>query len=395
MRLRLFFISALAPLFVWAAEPVVSSGQTAGSARISEKIDETRAKIDRRKGKEKVLTGAISGYNAKIETMQVGIDRIAVRQAAVQEDLDAKQAELDRLQTALRAERKRMVRLKARLAQARRILADRLAELYKADKPDLVSVVLNSHDFADLIERQDFIARINEQDRRIVTLVRDAKRDATETVTKLDGLEERQATATARIEARRDEIDALKQQEIDARSVYDRARDGKQSVLDGVQGERQELEGHLESLEKEQAKVEAELAGAAGSAPTGSYRGTGGPLSMPVAGTFSSPFGYRWGRLHAGVDIAASEGTPIHAADSGRVVIASWTGGYGNYTCVQHSASMTTCYAHQSRYGTSVGANVRRGQLIGYVGNTGHSFGAHLHFEVRINGNPTDPTAYL
>jgi len=395
MRLRLFIISALAPLAIWALEPMVSSGQTASSAKVAEKIDETRAKIDRRKSKEKVLTGDISKYTAKIETMQVGIDRIAARQAVVQSDLDEKQAELTRLQEDLRAERKRLVRLKARLNEARTILAARLAELYKADKPDLVSVVLNAHGFADLIERSDFIARINAQDQRIVTLVRDAKKDATGTVKKLDGLEERQAVVTQRIKERRDEIDALKQKEIDARSVFDRARDGKEEVLDSVQGERKELEGHLASLEKEQAKVQASLAGAAGSAPAGGYKGSGGPLSMPVNGTFTSPFGYRWGRLHAGVDIAAAEGTPIYAADSGNVVIASWTGGYGNYTCVQHTSSMTTCYAHQSRYGTSVGANVKRGQLIGYVGNTGHSFGAHLHFEVRINGNPTDPTGYL
>lgn len=393
MRLRLFLIAALAPAFVWASSPVLSQGQTASSAQLADRIDETQAKIDRRKGKEKVLTGAITQYNQKISGIQEGIDRIAAREEVVQNDLDAKQAELTRLQTALRTERKRMVRLRARLAQTRRILSVRLAELYKADKPDLVSVVLNAHGFADLIERGDFIARINEQDNRIVRLVRDAKKDATATVKRLDGLEERQATVTARIRERRDEITALKQERIDARSVYDRAREGKQSVLQGVRSERQDLEGHLESLEKEQAKVQASLAGVA--APTGSFKGTGGPLSMPVNGTFSSPFGYRWGRLHAGVDIAAAEGTPIHAADSGRVVIAGWTGGYGNYTCVQHSASMTTCYAHQSRYGTSVGANVRRGQLIGYVGNTGHSFGAHLHFEVRINGTPQDPTGYL
>ena len=121
-------------------------------------------------------------------------------------------------------------------------------------------------------------------------------------------------------------------------------------------------------------------------------------MIWPVNGTMSSPFGQRWGRLHAGIDISAGEGTPIHAADSGRVVLMQGTGasgGYGNYTCVQHTATMSTCYAHQSRFGTSVGASVGQGQVIGYVGNTGHSFGAHLHFEVRINGSPVNPMGYL
>jgi murein DD-endopeptidase MepM/ murein hydrolase activator NlpD len=70
-------------------------------------------------------------------------------------------------------------------------------------------------------------------------------------------------------------------------------------------------------------------------------------------------------------------------------------GGYGNYTCIQHTGSLSTCYAHQSRFGTSNGAAVQQGQVIGYVGSTGHSTGAHLHFEVRVNGSPVNPLGFL
>ena len=103
----------------------------------------------------------------------------------------------------------------------------------------------------------------------------------------------------------------------------------------------------------------------------------------------------RWGRLHAGVDIAVPAGTPIRAAKSGRVILMGPTGGYGNYTCVGHGGGVSTCYAHQSRFGTSVGANVSQGQVIGYVGCTGHCFGDHLHFEVRVGGAPVNPMGYL
>ena len=99
----------------------------------------------------------------------------------------------------------------------------------------------------------------------------------------------------------------------------------------------------------------------------------------------------RWGRLHAGVDIAAPAGTPIRAAQSGRVILMGWTGGYGNYTCIGHGNGLSTCYAHQSRYATSNGASVQQGQVIGSVGCTGHCFGDHLHFETRVGGAPREP----
>jgi len=123
-------------------------------------------------------------------------------------------------------------------------------------------------------------------------------------------------------------------------------------------------------------------------------RGSGG-LVQPTQGQFTSPFGQRWGRLHAGIDVAAPTGTPIRAAAAGRVILMEPTGGYGNYTCIDHGSSVSTCYAHQSKFGTKRGAMVEQGEGIGWVGNTGHSFGAHLHFEVRINGRPVDPLEYL
>jgi murein DD-endopeptidase MepM/ murein hydrolase activator NlpD len=155
---------------------------------------------------------------------------------------------------------------------------------------------------------------------------------------------------------------------------------------------RREL-AHLRALEAERRRVSRALAAAGivdGAALVGSGR-----LIWPITGPLTSPFGQRWGRLHAGIDISAPAGTPIRAADSGRVALAGWQGGYGLYTCVKHTASLSTCYAHQSRLGTSQGAAVRQGEIIGYVGNTGHSFGNHLHFETWVRGQPVDPMGFL
>ena len=124
--------------------------------------------------------------------------------------------------------------------------------------------------------------------------------------------------------------------------------------------------------------------------------GGGGRLAWPVVGPVVSPYGMRWGRLHAGIDIAVAAGTPIYAAAAGRVTTKGWVGGYGNYTCLDHGQQISTCYAHQSRFGpTPPGGLLGPGQLVGWVGCTGHCFGDHLHFEVRIAGRPIDPLPYL
>lgn len=153
---------------------------------------------------------------------------------------------------------------------------------------------------------------------------------------------------------------------------------------------RRDLED-LRSLEAADRKVRA-LLSVPGAGPI--ERGSGG-LIHPVNGGVVSPFGQRWGRLHAGVDLAASTGTPIRAAQTGQVVIAGVVSGYGNYTCIAHTKTFTTCYAHQSRFLTRKGAVVRQGQVIGLSGCTGHCFGPHLHFETRVNGRPVDPLGYL
>ena len=124
---------------------------------------------------------------------------------------------------------------------------------------------------------------------------------------------------------------------------------------------------------------------------------TGGELTLPTSGQISSKYGPRWGRNHNGIDIAAPIGTPIVAAESGKVIKAGPATGFGNWIVIDHGGGMTTVYGHMYARGVhvNVGDEVRRGEKIGEVGNAGWSTGPHLHFEVRINGKPVDPLSYL
>jgi len=401
MRVRVLLAAVALPLVLWAVLPLPSSGQPKQQElqELQRKIDRARDKIGRKKGTERVLTTQISAYNRRIRRLQSKIGTLQTRQERVQVDLDAKRSELESLRGDLRSERARLVRLRARLDETRRLLRVRLIEIYKAEPPDVVTVILNSDGFADLLERTEFIRRISNQDRNVVNIVRAAKADSVSGEKKLSKLEARQRLVTQIVQKRRDEIASVRMDLVGTRVGYTRTKNGKAAALGGVRDDRRRLERHADGLQAASNKIAGQLAAAqgqyAGDLPI--KRGNGSMI-WPVNGALGSPFGPRWGRLHAGIDIPASEGTPIRAADAGRVVLMQGTGasgGYGNYTCVQHTATMSSCYAHQSRFGTSQGARVSQGQVIGFVGNTGNSFGAHLHFEVRVNGSPVDPMGYL
>src|SRR3954470_9149074 len=402
MRLRHVLAGAVLPVVLcvslWLVLPLGSPATTpqGRAASIQKNTKTTRGKIGRRKGTERVLSSDIARYSSRIHRLQGSIQTLQTREQRIQSDLDARRAELVATQKKLREERARLARLRKRLAEGRRVLAQRLRELYEADRPDLMTVVLNSKGFADLLERGEFLSRIQDQDNTIITLVRSAKADATATSARLDRLERRQQQLTAIVLQRRDEVAQVKNQLIGTRVGYENTKAGKQNALGRVRTERRSLETHLDELQKESDRIQAQLQSGTG-IPAGPIRGGSGRFVWPVNGPITAPFCERraWEACHPGMDIAVPTGTPIRAADGGRVAIAGWVGGYGNYTCIQHTASLSTCYGHQSVLKVSVGQQVTQGQIIGLSGSTGHSIGPHLHFEVRVNGAVTNPMNYL
>ena len=398
-RLGLLITVAVIPLVLWAALPMLSDGAVQSQASsIGSKIDRKKRLIEAKKGRERVLSSTITRYSQRIGSLQGDITVLERKQISIQVDLDAKRAELARIQEQLRQEKIRLARLRARLAEARIALASRLVDLYKADKPDVITVVLESDGFADLLERTEFMKRVSDQDSRIIDRVRTARAEAKKTAKHLAVLEKRQTKVANAIQARRDAVARIKGQLVDRRDAFARVRSAKSSALASTRDSRQHLEGDLAILEKENAKIQARLATASngtGPVAAGPIKPGSGGLIWPVNGPVVSPFGMRWGRLHAGVDIAVPSGTPVHAAKSGRVLIAGWVSGYGNYTCIGHGGGLSTCYGHQTSIGVSVGQSVSQGQVIGASGCTGHCFGPHVHFETRINGVPVNPMGYL
>ena len=369
------------------------------SAPLSGRIAHKRGEIAKVKRREGVLTTTIARYNTRIEGLEGEISATQKRLSRVQRSLDAQRAELLRVRDRLEVVRDRLERLRRELGVAREVLAARLVEIYKSDQPDALTVVLEADGFADLLERAEFLDRISDQDREITNRVRVLRDGVKVRADELASLERREQLAAEVILRRRDEVAGTRDHLLASRSDLRSVRNDRRGALASVRSRHQHLAEDLESLEREQARVSGALQGAGQRAfgpGAGPIRRGSGQLIWPVNGPITGVFGEaRPGHMHAGIDISAPGGTPIRAADSGRVVLLGTVGGYGLYTCVQHTGSMSTCYGHQSRFGTSSGASVRQGQVIGYVGSTGHSTGNHLHFEVRINGSPVNPMGYL
>jgi murein DD-endopeptidase MepM/ murein hydrolase activator NlpD len=393
-RLGLLLVVAALPLALWGVLPMLSGAESPQS--IQNRIDSKQKQIDAHKGRERVLTSDISAATSRINSLQGDITELQTKQVRLESDLAAKREELAQIQEDLRRERLRLARLRERLAQARVLLANRLVQIYKSDPPDVVTVVLESDGFRDLLETAEFMERASKDDARIIDRVTKTKQETAASEARLEKLEKRAEDVAKAIEGQVQEVVSVKTTLVNRRDSFQSVRADKASMLASTRSSRHNLEEDVASLQKEQAAIIARLQGSSSPA-AGPIQSSGGPWIWPVSGTITSPFceSRSWESCHPGIDIAVPTGTPIRAAAGGRVAIAGWTGGYGNYTCIQHSASLSSCYGHQSSIGVSVGQQVSQGQVIGAVGSTGFSTGPHLHFEARINGAVTNPLNYL
>jgi len=375
---------------------VLPGGAVAAAKDLYEKQEEKEAKLSKVRERKGVLTTTISRYRKRIERLTGEVAALRTREAEVRVRLEAKQAELDRAVGELDTAKKHLAAVKARLKRALVALRDRLVAIYETGTPDLLSVIVDSDGYEELVNRSEYLNRIHGLDEAVVDRVRELRNQVRRTVARL-------RSAKLRIEAARDAIAAEQQALASARAAVQSRQSklvavkrGREAVLKQINSNEHRVEGALAEV---QAEIAAQLQSTSSAPlPAGPIRSGSGQLIWPVDGPVVSGFGTRWGRMHEGIDIAVPAGTPIRAAASGSVVLLqseSGSGGYGNFTCLDHGGGLQTCYAHQSSFAVGSGDGVSQGQVIGYVGCTGHCYGDHLHFEVRIGGTPTDPLGYL
>jgi murein DD-endopeptidase MepM/ murein hydrolase activator NlpD len=364
----------------------------------SEKLEAVEAKIGKAEEREGVLSSDIAAMGDEISALEGQVATLRNQEAAAEEELAAKEAELQGAEDELREALDRLATLRGRLKRALVNLRERLVAIYTYGSADLTEVILSSEDYGDMVARTAYLDAINESDQALAERVRSLRDEAKKLV-------RQRKIAKLTIEDARDAI-ADKEQRLESTRSTLESREGallsaraqRRAALKGIEGE---IDEHEEIAADLRSQIAQEIAEATGGValPAGPMQSpSAAGFIWPVEGTVTSGFGYRWGRMHEGIDISVPEGTPIRAAADGTVILEQSeyeSGGYGNYTCIDHGGGLSTCYAHQSSFAASVGARVSQGDVIGYSGNTGHSTGPHLHFEVRINGAPTDPLGYL
>lgn len=352
---------------------VIAKSNVSSLSKKQTELNRTLKNIKNGIGQKQVYKNVV---NNNIKSLRSQIDSEAKKFDALTRVIEQKEAIIAATQTAVESQRDE--------------LAKRMCAIYKTCDTSALEILLGAKDFGDLLDKADFVQKMSQQDSNIInslneniknvesekTVVEQNKTEATKFKNSLD----EKKTQLENIEKENDAaISGLKQQETIT-----------QSRLNQILLEKQKLEEQLSQFHAQYAKSEIH---------SSNYSKGRYSWPLPGFGLISSPWGGK--RNHKGIDISGSGvyGAPIVAAADGVVIKVnssdSWGSGWGYHVMISHGNGYATQYAHCSSINVSAGQHIKAGQVIGRVGNTGHSTGAHLHFETWKDGKRYNPTTEI
>lgn len=378
-----------------AAHAVTPSAAQTQLDSARDRLALVRQHVEEAKQREAGLRGQVAAFDQRLDAITGQLSAIEAEIARVDAKARKTEAELARLRARLEVKTAELREAQAELETQEAAFERRVVATYKQGEVDYLDVLLGSRDYDDFVTRLDLVRELVGSDNQFVGQL-DAAR-ARVAAQKAALVADREAATKARAALARQgqRLEALRADAAAKEQSLLAARQAKAGLLQKAATTRAAWEAQEDQLLAESNQLAAIIAGRSG----GAVHSTG-QLIWPVNGVVTSGFGWRMHpifhvmKFHTGIDIAAAYGTPIKAADGGSVIYAGGMTGYGNVTIINHGRGLSTLYAHQSRLAVGSGT-VTRGQVIGYVGSTGFSTGPHLHFEVRVNGNPVNPLGYL
>lgn len=385
-------VSLFAPSAAVALSSKDVAAHAAAAAAARKKAAAEQTKANALLSETQRLETQISGIETELEKLGTAIGTATQRRA----NLDS---QIELLRSEIGAKEALIAQLKFDYDRRVDAMSARVDSAYRTGDWAYIEMLLSSENLADLIQRTEFVTLLIQDDESAATEL-EGSRQALETANA------EMARSLETIQVKRNEAKAEEQGLRTLQSSRDDKRAAEQSVQDQKAALLAQTKKNIAGLRAMALAEEQESARIANLLKNGASHGTGkyaGTFTWPTPGytRISSPFGYRIHpilhvkKLHTGIDIAAPSGARIIAPGKGTVIFAGYNGGYGNCTMIDHGNGLVTLYGHQKSIAVRKGQSVSAGTTIGYVGSTGMSTGAHLHFEVRVNGTPTNPMNYL
>lgn len=362
----IFLLGTMLPAYAGELDNLIRQRQ-----QKQQELSQTSQQIRTQKKQAVKVLNELASLDHKLDDVenQLTITRTKLKQVS---------AEVDKV-------RGELVESEQRLSERTAILSVRVKDIFINGQVSYMEVLLNSRTFSEFITRFEFLRRIAKQDAELVSSIEAERREIADRKADL----EKKLAETKRLET----LKAAQQGNLE-RVMVDR-----ENKLKEIRSKQAYLEAEYEQLERESKALEQIIR----QKTKGSGAKGTGQLIWPVPGysRISSPYGWRMHpilkerKMHTGIDIPAPSGKSVVAADSGTVIYVGWMNGYGKVVVLDHGSGRTTLYAHLSAQLVGEGKAVAKGDVIAKVGSTGNSTGPHLHFEVRVNGSPVEPTGYL
>lgn len=368
---------------VASSYPAVVSGVNDSSVQsLENEIAQLQAEQDRIMGE----INSIKGEKSKAAERKQKMDSLAT---ATRQKITLAEALSKELTDKITQSEEKITEYEASIEVTRQKIIDRLRYAQENGNVSELELILDAKGMSDFLSRLDKVNSMMEYDRKVMTEYVEYKKQ----------LEEYKATLEA---SKQTQAETLEQLEKDKAS-YEQISAENAAYMSSLKADENAFWAQYEKARAAEEALNAELTEyikkqQAQNAVVPSGEGFMRPLPQGV-GYISSAFGWRKlnGRndYHAATDIACAQNTPIYAADSGKVLRAEWHWSYGNYVLIDHGGGLSTLYAHCTSLATSVNQYVNKGQVIGYVGQTGNAYGYHLHLEVRVNGERVNPAGYI
>lgn len=369
------------------------TGGSAIAATLTE-LQQEQARLEQEKKENDAKLAELKADQSKQQEYKNTLD---AQMQNLQSQIDGLNTQINDLDTSISEKNAAIAEKQANIDRDVETLKERLCAIYMMGDASTLEIILQSESVIDMAQKVELLNMITEHDTKMIQQLSADMEAIADEKAEIESQKEEVAAARTQLEAKGSELASVQAEAERVLEELNQSVESVQAESDRIAKEKAQASAEIDQWWKDYyaqqaAQNNGSSGGSSGSSGSGGYVSTGN-FTWPVPGFTNISCGYSSG--HKAIDISGGGrtiyGTPIVAADSGKVVTATYHYSYGNYVMIDHGGGYSTLYAHASSLAVSAGQTVTKGQTIAYVGSTGNSTGPHLHFEVRVNGNRQNP----